>query len=56
MSGLINRGNHIEQLEKWIDKYIFKVVTGSRRPGKSLHLQCFLGINIISTHKPHLTK
>ncbi|MDR1370851.1 MAG: ATP-binding protein [Dysgonamonadaceae bacterium] len=41
MSGLINRKNYIQQLEKLKDEHIIKVVTGLRRSGKSTLLEIF---------------
>ena len=41
MSGIINRKNYIQQLEKLKDEHIIKVVTGLRRSGKSTLLEIF---------------
>jgi len=41
MSGLINRKNYIQQLEKLKDEHIIKVVTGLRRSGKSTLFEIF---------------
>ena len=41
MSGLINRQNYVQQLEKLKDKHIIKVVTGLRRSGKSTLFEIF---------------
>jgi predicted AAA+ superfamily ATPase len=41
MSGIINRKNYIQQLEKLKNEHIIKVVTGLRRSGKSTLLEIF---------------
>jgi len=42
MSGLINRENYIQQLNKLKDEHIIKVITGLRRSGKSTLFELFI--------------